>query len=155
MDKTVIHLEEQLIGIRFGTITSGVVDTVRVECYGGNTELRYLASTYGDARRVSVTPYDISLLNPINSALKKAGFDSYIFSKNGICVNVPQACGEERDKIIKRVSSLGEEAKIAIRNVRKKARKEIDDETGIQKITDDAVADIECLVEMKIDQIRK
>jgi ribosome recycling factor len=150
MLKAVEHLEEQLIGIRWGTVTSGLVDTVRVSCYSGITELKHLASTQGDAKRIQVMPYDPNLIGPINTALKEAGFDSYVFSKNSVVVNVPQRCGEEKEKIIKRIRKLGEEAKISVRNIRKKARKEHDDD-DVQKMTDFAVAEIDLLIEAKVE----
>jgi ribosome recycling factor len=153
MNKTVDHLEEQLVGIRWGTITSGLVDTVRVSCYSGITELRYLASTQGDAKRIQVTPYDPALLGPINTALNDSGFNAYIFSKTSVVVNVPQRCGEEKDKVIKRVRKLGEEAKVSIRNIRKKARKECDDDDAIQRMTDASVSEVDRIVESKVSSM--
>ncbi len=150
MNKTVDHLEEQLIGVRWGTVTSGLVDTVRVSAYRGITELRYLASTQGDAKRIQVTPYDPNLIGPINTALNDAGFNAYVFSKTSVVVNVPQRCGEEKEKVIKRVRKLGEEAKVSIRNIRKKARKELDDDDAIQRMTDSSVNEIDRIIEEKV-----
>lgn len=150
MNKTVEHLEDQLVGVRWGTVTSGLVDTVRVSCYSGITELRYLASTEGNAKRIQVTPYDPTLLGPINTALNDAGFNAYVFSKTSIVVSVPQPCGEEKEKVIKRVRKLGEEAKVSIRNIRKKARKECDDDDAIQRVTDASVSEIDRIIDTKV-----
>lgn len=152
MDKTVEHLAEQLQAIRFGTITSGLIDSVRINCYGGTTEIRHLAMTQNDKKRICVTPYDPSLIGTINTALNSAGFNSYVFSKTSIVVSIPQPCGEEKEKVVKHVRKLGEEAKVAIRNIRKKAKKE-HDEDEVQKVTDSSINEIEEWVESKVQEI--
>jgi ribosome recycling factor len=107
---------------------------------------------YSDGKRIQITPYDPALLGTINTALQKSGFSSYVFSKNSVVVSVPKRCGEEKEKIIKFVRALGEQAKISIRNIRHKARKELDDKE-VQKMTDAANKEIVDLVEMKVDEI--
>lgn len=152
MSKTIKHLVEQLKGIRWG-VSPGLLDSVRIEYYGGVSELRHIAITYSENKRIQVTPYDSTLLGQINQALQKSGFNSYIFSKTSIVVNVPKGCGEERDKIVKFIKELGEQAKISIRNIRQKARKELDDKE-VQKLTDAAIKEINQLIDSKAKDIK-
>lgn len=126
---------------------------IRINCYQGTTELRQLAIIESNKSRISVSPYDTMLIGPINTTLKAQGFDSYIFSKTSVVVNIPQPCGEEKEKVIKYIRKFGEEAKISIRNIRKKARKECYLEKEIQKMTDSAIEEIEGWIKLKIEEL--
>lgn len=70
-----------------------------------------------------VKPYDLSILGSIDKALQKSGFNSYVFSKEAVCVSVPPPSGDQRKETMLRVKKAGEETKIAIRNIRKKPNK--------------------------------
>jgi len=165
MTKTVETFDETVRCIRTGGVTTSVIDTVKVEAYGQSTPLKHLAMTSGSPNQpISVKPYDTTLVPEINRALQKQGFSSYVFSKDTVCVQIPVACGEERDKIRLHVKKLGEEAKIAIRNIRKNYRNNLeklseskDDlkllEGDLQKLTDKAISEICKTVDFKISQI--
>lgn len=146
MQKTVHHLTQQLIGIRWGTLTSGLVDTIKVQ----NVELKYLATSFGQGSQITVIPHDPSTIGMIKNALCDSGFNAYIQSKTNININVPQPTREEKEKVIKHIKTLGEDAKISIRNIRKKARKAECDDEEVQSLTDEMIRQVEQVVNSKI-----
>jgi len=159
MAKAVEFFQDQIRSIRYGRITSGVIDTVRVECYEQKLPIKQIAWTVSQKNRISVTPYDPHLLSAIDRALKRDGFNSYVFSKTQVMINLPPISGEDREKVIAMVSKTGEEAKVAIRNVRKKFRQsltkdeiqQVDKE--LQFLTDKKILEIDFLIEEKVDSL--
>jgi ribosome recycling factor len=153
MQKSLSYLTEQLDAIRAGFIspaaTTFIVDSIRVN----NQPISHIATTIRDQNRITVIPWDSSLLQEIDSTLKKHGFNSYIFSKTSVVVSTSSlVTAEEVEKVRSRIKNLGEETKIAIRKIRQKARKiegkEKDKE--IQSITDDFIKSVDVLVENKV-----
>jgi ribosome recycling factor len=161
MTKAVEFFEDQIRSIRFGCITTGLIDTVRVECYEQKMPIKQIAWTTSEKNRISVAPYDPQLLGAIDRALKKEGFNSYVFSKTQVVVNLPPMSGEDRIKVASQVSKLGEEAKISIRNIRKKFRQALlkeeiqESDKALQALTDSKITEIDMLVEFKIESISK
>lgn len=161
MDKTLAHLKTQLVGIRDGNLSSAVVETVKVDYNGQLTELKNMASVSQKDRRISIYPYDPSSMGEIQQALKKHGFDSHKFSKQEMGVNVPPPSGEEREKTIAHVKRLGEEAKIAVRNIRKqhKTNQSSEDQQKshdkkLQEATDQHIRQIDEIIEQRIAKLR-
>lgn len=156
MDKTVQVFADSLIGIRLGTVSSGVVDTVRVEYHGQPTPIKHLAQTGKIQNSIFIDPYDLSIVGKICNALKENGFSAYVFSKTRIMINIPLICGEEKIKISKHLAKLAEESRIAIRNIRKNFRqknKDKDQEKVVQIITDEAISEIDFILDRKIKSL--
>ena len=99
MAKVIEFFQDQIKNIRFGRISTSLIDTVRVECYEQKLPLQQIAWTVAEKNRISVTPYDPQLLGAIDRALKKDGFNSYIFSKTQVVINLPPFSGEDREKV--------------------------------------------------------
>lgn len=160
MSKAVDFFQDQIRSIRFGCITPGVIDTVRVECYEQKLPIQQIAWTASQKTRITVTPYDPQLLGAIDRALKKEGFNSYVFSKTQVVINLPPISGEDREKVISLVSKAGEEARVAIRNVRKKFRQGLTKDNlqridkALQTLTDEKIMEIDLLIEDKINSLR-
>lgn len=160
MSKAVEFFQDQIRSIRFGCITPGVIDTVRVECYEQKLPIQQIAWTASQKNRITVTPYDFQLLGAIDRALRKEGFNSYVFSKTQVVVNLPPISGEDREKVISLVSKTGEEARVSIRNIRKKFRQGLaKDELqqvdkALQTLTDEKIMEIDLLIEDKINSLR-
>jgi len=153
MEKAVENLSNSIVGIRGGTISTGVIDTVKVSAHGQLTPIKHIASTgrIGDA--IYVDPYDASQTNHVAKCLVEAGFSAYAFSKTRVLVSVPPPSGDQKKETIAHLKKLAEETRIAIRNVRKKFRqkqesKDLDAE--IQKITDSYVVEVDSIIEKKI-----
>lgn len=155
MQKTVELLQNSILGIRLGNISPAVIDTVKISYYGSLTPIGHLATTQKSGNMICVSPYDTSLLGAICKALNEAGFSSYIFSKTAVAVSIPKPTVEEKHKIWKHLDKLGEEAKVAIRNIRKKRRQSsvVVDDKEIQKETDKHIDEINRIISKKKESI--
>lgn len=146
MGKTVDLLKNQLSGIG-SNIDENLMSSIKVENCGQKTPLNKLALISEASRRVSIVPYDLTTIDSILEQLKQQNFDVYKFSKTTIIVNIPLPSGDSLRGVIVQVDKLGEAAKIAIRNIRKKFRKKNrDNDKGLQTITDLFVDEINCVV---------
>lgn len=142
MRKTVDLFKSQLEGFR-DDINEDLIATVKVPYNHQMTPLQHLSLVNQKDRRISVTPYDPSLLAVIETELKQQGFDAYKFSKTTVVVNVPLRDGQSQKKVEAQIKKLAEEAKIAIRNIRKKFRqKNKDNDEELQALTDKAIEEI-------------
>jgi ribosome recycling factor len=156
MARAVAYFSDQLLGIRSGVISPGVVDTVRVEHEGNTVPIAQVAVTFADQGRVFVQPHDPQMLGAVDRALRRAGFNSYVFSRSQVVVSFSPLSGAERARVIAHVGRLAEEAKVAVRNVRKRARQKLGKEElkaadhQFQGLTDEAIQRIEELKESKL-----
>ncbi len=155
MVKAVDYFNDQLSGIISGTVTASLIETTRILYNGEMTPLKYIANTSSKDGRIFVIPFDISNVKTIEIALKQANYNAYCGSKTSVCINTGPIGVDERERVIKRIGVLAEEAKVAIRNVRKKLRqsKTIDDEE-LQKTTDKYVREIDSLALERIRFIK-
>ena len=155
MEKSVDFLHEQVRCLRLGSITTALVDTIKVACYGNQMPIKHIANCQKVQSGISVEPFDPQLVGPTCAALKAAGLNAYQFSKTCVMVSSPPPSGEDRERVHKRIRELGEEAKIAIRQVRQKHKKKLekDDLPDLQKATDEAISLVEQIVQDKIDAI--
>ena len=153
MEKAVEFFRDQLRGIRYGEISTGLLDTIRAEAYGQRVPIKQLAWTIPDKSRILVTPYDPQLLGAIDKALKAEGFNSYVFSKTQVVVSVPPRSMEDRDRVIQQINKLAEETRVSIRNIRKKVRQKAEDniDKPLQQLTDDKIKEVNALVQQKVD----
>lgn len=157
MEKTVEMFSQSLVGIRGGTITPSLVDTVKVVYYGQPTPVRQIAHTSVTKGGISVTPFEPTMLGPIEKALKAANLTAYTFSKTCIMVSVPPITGEEKTKIRAYIKKLGEESKVSVRNIRKTYKQSAQGskdevkrfEKDLQNLTDAAVSAIDEIVDSK------
>lgn len=152
MDKALEFFRDQMRGIRGGEISTGLLDTIRVEAYEQRLPLKQLAWTMPDKGRITVQPYDTNLLGAIDRALKAEGFNSYVFSKTQVVVNVPKWHGTDKEKVTAQINKLAEDARVVIRNIRKKARQkaEGDVDKPLQQLTDEKIKEINDLAEYKV-----
>lgn len=145
MAKVVEYFAEQLKTIQYGTISPGIIDTVRVN----TVPIKHLGWTTSDSKRVIVQPHDPQMLGAIDAALKQAGFNSYVFSKTQVVVSVSALSGEQREKVKLQIGRLAEEARVAVRNVRRKHRTK-DNDKPLQQLTDKAIGQIDTLASNKV-----
>lgn len=155
MEKAIQFFLDQLVGIRWGTVTPALVDSVKADYYGQKTLISHLASTRPDQGRIMVNAHDPQAVGSINTALRQAGFNSYVFSKTAVVVSVPPPSGDEKKKVQAHIAKLAEEAKIAVRNVRKKVRQHVDDlgaiDKPLQRLTDESIKQIDDIAKDKIE----
>lgn len=170
MAKSVETLKSDLATIRTGRAHPGLLDQVRVEYYGAKTPLNQLANiSIADARTLTVTPYDKSSVQAIDKAIRESDLGLNP-APAGTVIRVPlPALTEERRKELGRhVRAEGENAKIAIRNVRRDGNQHLKDllkkrlitededkraEEVVQKATDRCIAEVDKLVAAKEQEI--
>ena len=156
MKSSVEHLDRELAAVRAGRANPAVLDKVSVDYYGAPTPIQQVASVaVSEARTLTITPWDRTLLRAISKAI--------MASDVGITPTE-----ERRKQLAKEVAKLGEEAKVAVRNVRrdamdkakamKKAGELTEDtqktmEEEVQKLTDKYIRNIDAAVEEKQKEI--
>jgi ribosome recycling factor len=128
MEKAVSVSKEELATVRTGRATPAMFSRIHVEYYGTPTPLNQMAAiNIPEARMAIVKPFDVSQLGAIERAIRDSdlgvnpGNDGTI-----IRVVFPALSEERRREMVKLVKNKGEDAKIAIRNVRRKAKEELD-----------------------------
>ena len=121
MDKTLEHLQDEFAAVRAGRANAKVLDHITVEYYGSETPLNGVATIGSpDARTLVISPWDTKLLKDIQKAIQMS--DLGINPQNDgrvIRLVFPQLTEERRKELAKQVKKYGEEAKVALRNVRR------------------------------------
>ena len=164
MKSAVEHLERELKTVRAGRANPGVLDKVTVDYYGSPTPIQQVASVaVSEARTLTITPWDRTLLRAISKAILASDVGiNPIDDGQTIRLNFPAPTEERRKQLAKEVSKLGEEAKVAVRNVRREAMKKAGEltedtqktmEEDVQKLTDKYVKNIDAAVEEKQKEI--
>ncbi len=166
MNKKIEKLKNEFNSLRTGRANPQLLDNVYIEYYGSRIPLKQIAAiTVPDARTLEVKPWDKSVLDAIEEALKKVDLGS-IPQKQGdiIRINLPPMNEEQRKKLVKVVGQIAEDIRVEIRNIRrdylekiKKAQKnsEISEddakryEQQIQKITDKYIENVNSLSQAK------
>ena len=128
MDKAVEVAKEDFASIRTGRANPGLYNKVMVEYYGTPTPLQQLASfAVPDARTILITPYDKTALRDIERALSDSEVGANPSNDgNVIRITIPELTKERRKEYVKIVKSKGEDAKVSIRNIRRKAKETLD-----------------------------
>lgn len=128
MEKAVEVLQKQLQGIRTGRATTGLVDSIRVDYYGSPTPIKQLATvSVPEPQQIVIKPFDASSLSAIAKAIQ-ASDTGLAPNSDGrlIRLNVPPLSTERRRQLATRVKEFAEEARVAIRNVRRDGNKHAD-----------------------------
>jgi ribosome recycling factor len=135
MRKAVAHLQEEFAGIRTGRATPGLVEKLKVDMYGSEVPLQQIAGvTVPEARMLVISPYDKSSIKSIEKAIQTSDLGINP-SNDGQVVRLvfPELTQERRRELVKVVKHRAEEGKVAVRNVRRHARQELE---GLEKDSD-------------------
>ncbi|HEX2530792.1 MAG TPA: ribosome recycling factor [Burkholderiaceae bacterium] len=172
MQKSIETLRADLAKVRTGRAHTGILDHVMVDYYGNPTQINQVANvTLIDARTIGVQPWEKKMVSAVEKAIRESDLGLNPSTQGDmIRVPTPPLTEERRKEIVKLVKGEAEDAKIAIRNIRrdgnealKKLLKEKvcseDDERRaqeeVQKLTDKFVADVDKLVAEKEKEIMK
>ena len=145
MDQAVKHLEGEFRRVRAGRANPGVLDRVTVEYYGVPTPVAQVASvSTADARTLVITPWDRSILKEINKAILTSDIGINP-TDDGSCIRLvfPAPTEERRKELVKEVSKMAEEAKVAVRNVRRDALDKFKTQKKNSEITEDDLKNLE------------
>lgn len=170
MLERVKHTEGELARIRAGRATPALLDGIYVEHYGGRMPINQLATiAVPEPRCLTITPWDRSALNAIKRAILTSDLGLNPRDEgNTIRIEIPPPTQEGRAELAKRAERIGEDARIAIRNVRREAIEGIramekrdglsEDEVRagekeVQKITEEMIGKIDRLIEAKRKEI--
>ncbi len=144
MKKAIEHLEAELVKIRAGKANPVMLDGLMADYYGSPTPINQLANISAmDVRTLSVQPWEKNMLQPIERAIIAANLGINPQNDgNMIRLYLPPLTEERRKELVKRCNGEGEQAKIAVRNIRREAIEQI---KKLQKdgLSEDAVKDAE------------
>ncbi len=145
MKKTTEVLSSQFDSVRAGRANAAVLDKLRVEYYGTPTPINQIASiATPDPRTLVIQPWDAASLKLIEKAILES--DLGINPTNDgkvIRLGFPQLTEERRKDLIKQIKKYAEEAKVAIRNIRRDAMEDFKEQKKKSEITEDDLKDIE------------
>lgn len=163
MQKTLEALKADLAKVRTGRAHVGILDHVQVEYYGALTQLTQVANvTLIDARTIGVQPWEKKMVTTIEKAIRDSDLGLNPATQGDLIrVPTPPLTEERRKEFVKLVKGEGEDAKVAVRNIRRDANETLkkmlkdkacseDDERraqdDIQKLTDKFVAEVDKLI---------
>ncbi|MFV0444018.1 MAG: ribosome recycling factor [Planctomycetaceae bacterium] len=128
MDKAVDHFHSQLAGVRTGRASPGLVDSIRVDYYGSPTPLKQIAQvSCPEPQQIVIRPFDASILSDIAKAIQASDAGMAPNSDGRLIrLNVPPLSTERRREMVNRINKSAEEARVAIRNIRRDANKTAD-----------------------------
>jgi ribosome recycling factor len=170
MVKSIETLKGDLAKVRTGRAHTGILDHIQVEYYGSPTALTQVANvTLIDARTIGVQPFEKKMAATIEKAIRDSDLGLNPSSQGDVIrVPTPALTEERRKEMVKLVKGEAEDAKIAVRNIRRDANEQLkkmvkdkacseDDERRssdeIQKLTDKFVADIDKMVAEKEKEV--
>ena len=169
MEKACAYLESDYQGIRAGRANPHVLDKIRVDYYGTPTPLQQVGNiTVPEARMIQIAPWEKKMIKEIEKAILASDV-GITPSNDGSVIRLvfPEVTEERRKALVKDVKKKGEDAKVAIRNIRRDGNdflkklgktevsedeiKELEDK--LQKLTDKYIKDVDKLIESKSKEI--
>ena len=139
MEKAIRKLKGDLAGIRTGRANPGLVDSLKVEIYGSAVPIKQVASVGApEPNQIVIRPYDPGTLKDIEKAIQASdlGFNPQSDGRV-IRLSVPPLSTEVRRKMVGRVKELAEEAKVALRNIRRDGNKTADQAEEDKDLSED------------------
>ena len=169
MEKSLEHLDNELMRIRAGKANVHILDGILVDYYGSPTPLNQVSNiSTPDAKTIMIQPWEKTMIDPIEKALMNSNV-GITPANNGEVIRlvIPQLTEERRRDLVKQVKTEGENARVSVRNSRRDANEEYkqmqkdglsEDETktaedAIQKLTDQFTEKIEKIVDAKEEDI--
>jgi len=165
MEKSISHLENELIKIRAGKANPHMLDGIMVNYYGVQTPLNQVSNIgTPDPRTLIIQPWDRSMIETIEKAIMQANIGlNPVNNGEVIRINVPPLTEERRRDLVKQVKNEGENTKIGIRSARRDANEELKKmkkeglaedaekiaQDEVQKLTDEFIEEIDNILEAK------
>lgn len=166
MAKAVAHLKEEFSAVRTGRATPALVEKIKVDYYGTETVLQQLAGfSVPEARVLVISPYDKSAIKAIEKAIQQSDLGVNP-SNDGTVIRLtfPELTADRRKELVKVVKHKAEDGRVAVRNVRRHTRQELEHmekdgeisrdeldrvEKDLEKITHEIVAEIDTVLAHK------
>jgi ribosome recycling factor len=170
LKKTIAALHDEFNAIRTGRASPALLDKVRVDYYGQKTPLSQVATiSVPEARLIVIQPWDRSLFSEIEKAILKSDLGLNPSNDGKVLrIAIPPLTEQRRKELVKTARNIAEQARIAIRNIRRDGLEELKkqqsaggvaedalkkEETELQKLTDDYIAQISKILEQKEKEI--
>ena len=170
MAKSIEALRHDLTKLRTGRATTALVDHLKVNYYGSDMPLTQVASvTVTDARSLTISPWEKQMVSAVEKAILASDLGLTPNTAGTVIrINIPALTEERRRELSKHVHGEGENAKIAVRNIRRDANQQVKDllkekeitedeerqtQDEIQKLTDKAIKDIDDVVKAKEQEL--
>ena len=170
MRKAVAHLQEEFAGVRAGRATPGLVEKLKVDYYGSEVPLQQLAGfSVPEPRVLVVAPYDKGAIKAIEKAIQTS--DLGINPSNDgqvIRLSFPQLTADRRKELVKVVKHRAEEGRVAVRNIRRQSRHDLETfekegeiskdeldraEKELEKLTHEVIAEMDQLLAHKEQEL--
>jgi len=170
MSKSIEALRHDLTKLRTGRATTALVDHLKVNYYGSEMALTQVASvTVSDARSLTITPWEKQMVSAVEKAILASDLGLTPNTAGTVIrINIPALTEERRRELSRHVHGEGEDAKIAVRNIRRDANQQVKDllkekaitedeerqaQDDIQKLTDRAIKDVDEVVKAKEQEL--
>jgi len=170
MKKTIAALHDEFNAIRTGRASPALLDKVRVDYYGQKTPLSQVATiSVPEARLIVIQPWDRSLFSEIEKAILKSDLGLNPSNDGKVLrIAIPPLTEQRRKELVRTARNIAEQARIAIRNIRRDGFEELKkqqsaggmaedalkkEEAELQKLTDDYIAQISKILELKEKEI--
>jgi ribosome recycling factor len=163
MHKAVVHLQEEFSGVRTGRATPALVDKLKVDYYGTDVPLQQIAGfSVPEARVLMISPYDKAAIKAIEKAIQTSDLGINPSNDGAIIrLTFPELTRDRRKDLVKVVKTRAEEGRVAVRNLRRHVRQELETlerdgklsrdeldriEKDLEKVTHDAIAEIDSML---------
>lgn len=170
MEKAVEFFRQELRGIRTGRASAGLVEHVKVDYYGSPTELRQLASiAVPEPDLIVIKPFDPTSIKDVERAIQASDLGITPNSDGKLIrLSIPPLSGERRKRLASQLKKMAEDARVAVRSIRRDANKATDKEKNdgslpeddaekckaeIQKLTDECGKSIDEMLEEKNKEV--
>ncbi|MGH8042549.1 MAG: ribosome recycling factor [Rudaea sp.] len=170
MTKSVEALRHELQRLRTGRASVALVEHLKVDYYGSDVPISQVANiVVADARSLTISPWEKSMVQAVEKAILASDLGlTPTTAGTTIRLNMPPLTEERRKELAKHVSHSGEEAKIAVRNIRRDAMHQVKEllkdkkitedeerraEDEVQKLTDKSIKDVDAVTKAKEDEL--
>lgn len=128
MAKALDYLKKELRGIRTGRATPALVEYVKVDYYGAQTDLKAIASiSVPEPSQLLIKPFDAGAIQEIKKAIESSGIGlNPMVDGKQVRINIPALSGDRRKQLVSHARKLAEEAKVSLRNARRDGNKHAD-----------------------------
>ncbi len=170
MRKAITHLQDEFSGVRTGRASPSLVEKLKVDYYGSEATLQQLASvSVPEPRVLVVSPYDKSAIKAIEKAIQQSDLGINP-SNDGVIIRLsfPPLTEERRKEMVKVVKSRAEDGRVAVRNIRRETRRELEDlekdgdlsrdeleriEKDLEKLTHETVGEMDAMLRHKEQEL--
>ena len=166
MKKAVYYFKNEIAGLRTGRASTSLVEELKVEYYGSKVPIKQLATiSVSDVNQITIQVWDTNAISQIEKAIMENLRLTPQRQGNVLRITLPPLTEERRRELVKMLHKMAEEARVAVRNIRRDAKELIEDLEGVsedeikraidrlQKLTDKYIEEINALAESKEKEI--